>query len=81
MSDAETLRELWVDAQLPEDGFDAWTDPQLLGRVHDEHREALEVGVTGVPAVRMLGIDAVVVGAQPLETYRRWIERFLVKEA
>ncbi len=53
----------------------------MLGQVHDEHREALEVGVTGVPGLRMTGIDAVVVGAQPLETYRRWIERFRAKQA
>jgi predicted DsbA family dithiol-disulfide isomerase len=80
VTDPETLRELWVDAQLPEAAFGSWKDPQLLGQVHDEHREALEVGVSGVPAVRMVGIDAVVLGAQPLETYRRWVERFRAKQ-
>ena len=81
VTDPDTLRELWIDAELPEQAFDRWTDPQLLQEVHEEHREALEVGVTGVPALRMLGIDAVVVGAQPLETYRRWVERFRAKQA
>ena len=81
VTDPDTLRELWIDAELPEQAFDRWTDPQLLQEVHEEHREALEVGVTGVPALRMLGIDAVVVGAQPLETYRRWVERFRAAQA
>ncbi len=81
VTDPDTLRELWIDAELPEQAFDRWTDPQLLQEVHEQHREALEVGVTGVPALRMLGIDAVVVGAQPLETYRRWVERFRAKQA
>ena len=81
VTDPDTLRELWIEVELPEQAFDRWTDPQLLQEVHEEHREALEVGVTGVPALRMLGIDAVVVGAQPLETYRRWVERFRAKQA
>lgn len=81
VTDPDTLRALWTDAGLPEEAFESWTDPELLGQVHAEHREALDVGVTGVPAARMAGIDAVVVGAQPLETYRRWVERFRAKEA
>jgi hypothetical protein len=28
-----------------------------------------------VPAVRVAGSDAFVVGAQPLAVYRRWVER------
>jgi hypothetical protein len=28
-----------------------------------------------VPAVRVAGTDAFVLGAQPLATYQRWVER------
>jgi len=30
-----------------------------------------------VPAVRMLGNDVAITGAQPLEIYRRWVHRAL----
>ena len=52
-------------------------DPALLKAVLDEHREALEIGVTGVPAVRQEGMDSAIVGAHPIERYRRWIRRAL----
>jgi hypothetical protein len=45
--------------------------------VTDEHNEAVELGVGGVPAVRMVGNDVAISGAQPLEVYRRWIRRAL----
>ena len=35
------------------------------------------VCVDGVPAVRMNGLEGLVLGAQPLELYRRWIDRHL----
>ena len=44
-----------------------------------EHAEAVELGATGVPAVRLAGNSAVIVGAQPTELYRRWIERSLAR--
>ena len=71
------LTELWADAGLPEEGLAALDDPELLRRTAEEHNEALQIGITGVPAVRVAGTDAYVVGAQPLATYRRWIERLL----
>ena len=46
-----------------------------------EHADALEQGVTGVPAARLEGQDAILVGALPLETYRRWLQRNLPREA
>jgi len=70
-----TLREIWSEAGLPAAEFERCRAPELLQRVADEHREATELGVTGVPAVRVAGTDAFVVGAQPLTVYRRWVER------
>jgi hypothetical protein len=40
-----------------------------------EHNEAVSLGITGVPALRVAGTDAFVTGAQPLATLRRWTER------
>ena len=75
ISDTDTLRALWAEANLPEAGFDALEDPDLLAEVIEQHREALEDGATGVPAVRMAGNPALIVGAHPLALYRRWVER------
>ena len=75
VTDEATLRALWGEAELPADGFDAVHDPALEEAVWTEHREAAELGITGVPAVRPAGHEAFVLGAQPLATYRRWIAR------
>jgi predicted DsbA family dithiol-disulfide isomerase len=75
ITDRETLRSLWAEVGLPEDQFARVDDPALLREVLAQHREALETGVTGVPAVQLAGNDAVIVGAQPLDLYRRWVER------
>jgi predicted DsbA family dithiol-disulfide isomerase len=75
ISRMETLQALWGEAGLPAEGFGRCVAPDLLERTAAEHREATELGVTGVPAVRVADLDAFVLGAQPLETYRRWIER------
>ena len=77
VSDEATLRELWREADLPEAEFARSEDSALLERTLSEHRDAIESGVTGVPAVRLAGNDAVVVGAHPSELYRRWIDRVL----
>jgi predicted DsbA family dithiol-disulfide isomerase len=75
ITDRETLRSLWAEAGLPEDEFARIDDPELLREVLAQHREALETGVTGVPAVQLADNDAVIVGAHPLDLYRRWVER------
>jgi predicted DsbA family dithiol-disulfide isomerase len=75
ISAERTLRALWADAGLPEAGFAACGDPRLLERTLAEHDEAVALGITGVPAVRVAGTDAFVLGAQPLAIYRRWLER------
>jgi predicted DsbA family dithiol-disulfide isomerase len=77
ISDRDTLRRIWEETGLPEAGFARAWDEDLLSAVLADHDEALERGVTGVPAVRLVGNDAVIVGAQPLELYRRWAQRAL----
>jgi len=72
-----TLLELWIQLGLPRGAWEATRDPDLLQQVLAEHREALELGATGVPAVRLDGNPAVIVGAHPIALYRRWIERSL----
>jgi predicted DsbA family dithiol-disulfide isomerase len=75
VTDAQTLRALWREAGLPDAEFRRTEDPALLREVLLQHEEALEAGATGVPAVRLADNPAVIVGAHPLELYRRWTER------
>jgi len=75
VTEADTLRALWREAELPEAEFQRAEDPELLRETLRQHAEAQEVGATGVPAVQLLGNDAVIVGAQPLELYQRWVRR------
>ena len=77
ITDRETLRALWREAELPDEAFARIDDPGFLREVLDQHREALEFGVTGVPAVRMEGMDSAIVGAHPVDLYRRWVWRNL----
>ena len=70
-----TLRELWEAAGLAPEDFARVADPEILRRVLAQHQEAMEQGVTGVPTVVLEGNGALVMGAQPLEVYRRWIRR------
>lgn len=77
VSSRATLAAVWAEAGLPADAFAAVDDPALLRATLAEHEDALEQGVTGVPAAKIAGQDALLVGALPLETYRRWIARNL----
>jgi predicted DsbA family dithiol-disulfide isomerase len=77
ISSAPTLAALWNEVELPAAELARATDTELLRRVTDEHNEAVELGVGGVPAVRMVGNDVAISGAQPLEVYRRWVRRAL----
>jgi predicted DsbA family dithiol-disulfide isomerase len=72
-----TLAALWRECGLPEAGFARARDPELLRRVLAEHEEAVDLGAGGVPAVRLVGQDVAITGAQPVETYRRWIRKLL----
>ena len=75
ISRADTLRAIWTEAGLPEAGFAVCFEERLVQQTLEQHNEAVSLGITGVPAVRVAGTDAFVLGAQPLATYRRWIER------
>jgi predicted DsbA family dithiol-disulfide isomerase len=77
ITNPQTLAVLWREAGLPQAEFARHADPMLLQETIAQHNEAIQVGVTGVPAVRMQGNDAVIIGAQPLELYRRWVQRNL----
>ncbi len=77
VAEQEVLRDAWLEAGLPEAALPDPADPALRRAVLEEHREALEIGVTGVPAIRPPGLDFALVGAQPEATWRRLIERQL----
>jgi predicted DsbA family dithiol-disulfide isomerase len=77
ISDDVTLRGLWLEVGLSPADFERREEPLILEHILGEHAAALEAGATGVPAVQLVGNDAVIVGAQPLELYRRWITRSL----
>jgi predicted DsbA family dithiol-disulfide isomerase len=81
VSERATLEALWREVDLAPGEFAAVDDPALLREVLSEHADALEQGVTGVPAARLAGQDAVLLGALPLETYRRWLQRHQAAEA
>jgi predicted DsbA family dithiol-disulfide isomerase len=76
-----TLGALWREAGLPEPALARAREPELLRRVLAEHDEALALGASGVPAVRLAGSDVALTGALPTETYRRWIRKSLEANA
>ena len=77
ISRPETLAALWREAGLPEAELARAAEPGLMRQVIAEHEEALGLGVGGVPAVRLAEADVAITGAQPTETYRRWIRKNL----
>lgn len=77
VSDRSTLRAIWQEAGLSGSEFERCDDPALLAETLRQHEEALATGVTGAPTARMEGNDALILGANPLALYRRWIERKL----
>jgi len=81
ISDRETLRALWAEAGLAPEEFARTDDPAFEKQVRAEHAEALALEATGVPAVRVGESDFVLVGAQPIEAWRRWLRRSLERRA
>ncbi len=77
ISSRAVLSECWERATLPREEFPELDDPDRVQSVLEDHREALDYGATGVPGVRLRDNPAIVVGAQPVEVYRRWVERQL----
>ena len=81
ISNPATLRALWLEAGLPEHELARAADPDLLKQVSEEHNQAIELGVGGVPAVQMAGSDTAITGAHPAELYRRWIHKQMEEDA
>jgi predicted DsbA family dithiol-disulfide isomerase len=79
ISNARTLWAIWEEAGLPTDALERVRDPELLREVAEEHNQAVQMGVGGVPAVQMEGNDVAITGAHPTETYRRWIRKRLAE--
>ena len=77
ITDPGTLLALWRELGLREDAYGAVEEPALLQETIAQYHEALEHGIDGVPAVRVDGRVGAVIGAQPLETFRHWINRLL----
>ncbi|MDJ0867252.1 MAG: DsbA family protein [Myxococcota bacterium] len=77
ISSPTTLLALWRELGLPEEAFDRCDDADIKRRVAQEHQEALDLGASGVPAARLADQDFVLMGAQPEETYLRWLRRAL----
>ncbi len=80
ISDESTQRALWSEVGLPDAAFSASPADELLRETLADHDQALELGITGVPAVRVAGSDAFVMGAQPLDVYRRWIAKLRAQQ-
>lgn len=77
ITNAATLAAIWAEAGLPAAELARADEPRVRDAVLAEHAQAVELGITGVPAVHVAGQTAFVVGAQPYETYRRWVERVM----
>jgi len=77
----DTLARLWKEAGLEPGAFAAREDPALLRQVVEEHNDALERGISGVPTVLIRGQDVPITGAHPMDLYRRWLDRVLAGEA
>ena len=79
ISQPATLHSIWQELELPAEAFEVAEDPSVLEQVIAEHNEAIEFGASGVPAVRLEGNPTCVVGAQPIELYRRWVDRTIAR--
>jgi predicted DsbA family dithiol-disulfide isomerase len=77
ITDPATLREIWLESELPDGELHRLEDPLHRETVLAEHAAAQALGVNGVPAARLDGNDAFVVGALPVDSYRRWVLRQL----
>jgi predicted DsbA family dithiol-disulfide isomerase len=77
ITDAPTLAAIWAEAGLPPAALARAADPAVLDAVVDEHNAAVKADITGVPAVLMEGTDVPLLGAHPLDVWRRWIRRAL----
>ena len=81
ISNPATLREIWQELELPDAALAVADEQRVREQVIADHNEAVEFGANGVPAVRLADNPTCVVGAQPIEIYRRWVERTLSRRA
>lgn len=79
ITDSDTLLALWRDVDLPAASFPDPGDDALRQLVLADHGDAIELGITGVPAVRPADRAAHVVGAHPVELYEHWLGRLLAE--
>jgi predicted DsbA family dithiol-disulfide isomerase len=75
VTNRDVQRALWRESGLADGDFARIDAPEHAATVLAEHRDALEHGVTGVPAMMIVGNDVPTLGAMTLDTYRRWITR------
>ena len=77
ISSERVLQDLWAAEGLPEAAFAVSREAKVEEAIFRDHDEAKEWGANGVPAIRRIDNDAVIVGAHPEALYRRWIDRSL----
>jgi predicted DsbA family dithiol-disulfide isomerase len=77
ITDDSTLRAIWQECGLPERAFERSRAPEVLAAVRADHDEATELGVHGVPAVRIEPNTIATVGAHSIDVYRRWFTKRL----
>ncbi|MCR9096791.1 MAG: DsbA family protein [bacterium] len=77
ISSEKVLQDLWAAEDLAEADFAISREPAIEAQVLRDHEEAQAQGANGVPAIKRIDNDAVIVGAHPEALYRRWIDRSL----
>lgn len=77
ISNFDVLRDLWQQEGLAPEAFEQAHLEEIEQEILREHEEARAWGASGVPAIRRIDNEAVIVGAHPEALYRRWIERSL----
>jgi len=75
ITDQKVLKEIWADLDLPAEAFRISEEDDILQEIVTEHNEAVNLGITGVPAVIMEGLPFPMVGVQNDEVYHRLINQ------
>jgi predicted DsbA family dithiol-disulfide isomerase len=74
ISNRNVLKTLWEEIKLPLDAFEAHEDEEILEAIVTEHNQAMQNGVSGVPAIMLEGVPGALVGAQEDAVYRKIIQ-------
>jgi predicted DsbA family dithiol-disulfide isomerase len=80
ITEERTLREIWRECALPDAAFDRSGAADIEAAVRADHAEATELGVHGVPAVRIEPNPIATVGAHSIDVYRRWFLKRLAAD-